>query len=95
MARGAPRTYIRSKVAYLIMRVEPAENDTLPEHEMLPVVEQIATRCRLDAEYQPGYYARVREVLSAHGYEVPENWVTSGLRQARITEALRKDRRGK
>lgn len=60
-------------MAWLIMRVEPCENDTLPERDMKPVVQHIAVRHPLSQPTQ----ARVREVAEKYGYEVPEDWPVS------------------
>ena len=53
-------------MAYLIIRIEPCENDTLPEREKEPTVAFFAVRHRAE----PPEATRIAEVLDAKGFEL-------------------------
>jgi hypothetical protein len=53
-------------MAWHIIRIEPADNDTLPERSKLPVIKQIAVR----GQIRDMPHDAVRAVLEQHGYEL-------------------------
>jgi hypothetical protein len=53
-------------MAWHILRIEPCENDTLPEAQTLPIVETISVRGRQQDMPIP----TVVRVLAEHGYEL-------------------------
>lgn len=52
-------------MAYLILRIEPRDNDTKTRAEAEPIVERWSRRCRLE-DPRP---ARITEELARRGYE--------------------------